>query len=240
MIAPKFRPSDEASPFLRRPYGAYTKAQLDCICELYDSRPQSLLDPMCGTGWSLPHLLNRDHDVTGIDINPPAAAFAELRSPELSLQTTRIEESLEKVLRACPSGEAPSPSSYESGWLPASVQRWLQSYGSAVRRSTRVEKSFGHHLERVLLFLPMLAARALSTYSTSDNVTWMKPGGMRRLVDPADEIRKAFASWASYISQQYPHPTAGRLTIVAADFCSIPVRQQFGRCLLLSTLCEST
>jgi len=215
------------SPFFGRPYGSYTPEQFKRISALFHGRSRTLLEPMCGTGWCLPHLLRDGHNITCIEVNPTAAAFAALRSPYLHERLDIVESTLDRVLSSCPPFELHSVIEYESGWLPTPVQVWLRHYGAEVREFVNSSQSIDSEVTKCLLFLPILSARRLGTFSSSDNVTWAKPGGMIAPVDIAEENRSAFRMWSDYIESIYGNCRNGTLTVISEDFFTVPIRKTF-------------
>ncbi len=217
------------SPFFGRAYGAYTRHQADYIRNLYRGHSLKIIDPMAGGGWYLPMLTAMGHRVTAVEVNPVAAALVDLRSPLLLAQVPRIADRLDRVLRKCPTLAPLTNPAYEARWLPESVSRWLQEYGRIVRQveGPGSRSPTAADTTKVLSYLPLLAARRFATFSQSDNVAWVKPGGLQNCGDPRALIRTVFVEWRSYIEGTYDVTKAGSLVSIVADICRFHTRERF-------------
>jgi len=210
-------------------YGAYTPNQANYIRDLYSGRPRKIIDPMAGAGWYLPMLVALGHRVTALDVNPVATALTDLRRPTLLGQIPRIADHLERVLRKCPRIVATASSGYEASWLPVLVATWLRAYGDSVRQVERLgsQSLKAAETSKVLSYLPLLAARRFATFSQTDNVTWVKPGGLHNGSDPRELLRAVFNEWQGYIEGTYDLVRAGSLVSSTVDLCRARTRERF-------------
>ena len=219
------------SPFFRRVYGSYTTEQATRILSLYRAAPPflRLLDPFCGLGSLLPTLVTRGHSVDAIDVNPVAIAFVELKRPEYLRVSQQAVAVLEVVLKHLPSTISSSSVRFEQGWLTDDIADWLRRYSQLVKRHTPAGGLRDEHeaIVRALTRLPLLTARDLTTYSSSDNASWLKAGGLRRTIDVRASISTAAHAWVAYLKNAYPQDPIGTLTVSVGDARSLAAEAEY-------------
>ena len=202
-----------ASPFFGRAYGSYTAAQRAVILETFQPTlvERTLFDPFCGIGSILPSLLCAGYDVVASDINPVATAFVELRRPAHLRSLAEIRSSLVDVLERLPHLGL-SSRSYEEKWLPSVTAQWLSEYRDRVG-----DTAISPNAQTVLLLLPLLVARRLTAYTSSDNAAWIRPGGLSSSEEPTDLLREAFLQWSTYLCETYRTSRVGDLKVFTHD-----------------------
>jgi hypothetical protein len=219
------------SSFFRRVYGSYTTGQATRILSLYPAPPPvlRLLDPFCGLGSLLPTLVARGHSVDAIDVNPVAVAFVDLRRPEYLRVAQQAVAVLAVVLKHLPSTISSSSARFEQGWLTDDVADWLGRYSQLVKRHTPAGGLRDDHeaVVRALTRLPLLAARDLTTYSSSDNASWLKAGGLQRTIEVRESLSVAAHAWIAYLKDAYPQDRIGTLTVSVGDARSLTAESEY-------------
>jgi len=198
------------SPFFNRSYGGFTHGQRQFFAHLCPPGTKArILDPMAGQAFSLADWAHRGSEVGVADINPGPLALAVLRDPRIVGEWKGLLSRLLTLLRS----DVGSPIATEGPlvvdtWLSPHVERQVREYGDRI--GIRDEKSLRRALERedpfprFALAILVLAARRISCFRGSDNLTWLKPGGLVRETDIRASIVAEIPHWRSW---------AGRLVI---------------------------
>lgn len=198
------------SPFFARNYGGFTKEQeafyLDHIEE---PRKKVILDPMGGQGYLLSALASRGAEIWLGDINPAPLHLAMLRDPRMVLRNAELAASFKKwFARFGRSKKVAVRTEYFDDWIVPSIREGLDRFVSELELKSNVtpfsyDKSFwSAPLNiRFAACLPILAARSLSCFRASDNITWLKKGGLVREANVYDPIMRALDFWCRYAKE---------------------------------------
>src|SRR5262249_14463975 len=135
------------------------------------------------------------------DINPAPLLLACLRSPQLIRHRSEIEAYVADLIRSVTKKERPR-TEFTRAWLPDDVRDQLGEYFRRVEAIFDAFR-FGEPLTDIdpvklgALAIPVLAARGIVCYRSSDNAAWLKPGGLYQ-GDLAGALRRALQSWRTY------------------------------------------
>jgi hypothetical protein len=220
------------SPFFSKAYGAFSAPQLTYIGNAVAShRCRAILDPMGGQASPLAGLVLSGADLHVSDINPAALLLATLRDPRLALDRTRLAKLARRVISGIRDHMHPkSAEQYSPGWLPQSIHLELAEYARSCDLSASA--LWGHStpdaLEaRFLGALPVLAARSIATFTLSDNITWLRPGGLVREAHVRGPLLQALQQWLSWCDREWAvdrpraseHQHYGSLAVYKGDAC---------------------
>jgi len=191
------------SPFYSRAYGGYTGDQERFYLEHLRGNQPTVLDPMAGQGFLLANLAYRGFRVWVGDINPALCLLATLRSPKMVQNREKlvnwVADGLGKV--AVPSARE-FKLEYVDYWVPTGIKAQLQSYREAFDLAVDpfTTSAFWRMplRKRFAAALPLLAARDITCFRSSDNLTWIKPGGLQREFQIVNPIKRALAAWLKY------------------------------------------
>ncbi|MBI1894163.1 MAG: hypothetical protein HYS14_08650 [Candidatus Rokubacteria bacterium] len=113
--------------------------------------------------------------------------------------------------------------------MTAEIAEWLREYREAVLRvtGTRSEDLTEGSVARALAFLPLLAARELTTFSASDNASWVKAGGLVRPTDPKVALKRIATAWAGYLETTYTGNVRGTLTAACQDARTLKADEEY-------------
>ncbi len=192
------------SPFFSRAYGGYTAGQEQFYrAHLGNPRGKKILDPMSGQGFLLANLAFQGATVWLGDINPTMCLMASLRSPEMVQHRERLSNWFDEELKRISFGTKSIRSEYVDDWLPENIKIELQHYRSAFDLSGdpfRSERGFFQMplRKRFAAAIPLLAAREIACFRSSDNHTWIKPGGLQREHHVKEPLRRAVTSWFEF------------------------------------------
>lgn len=165
----------------------------------------TILDPMAGQGFFLSRAAPKDSRVWLGDINPGPLLLASLRDPALIRKSTALYTWYSDRLKLCRLSNRSFQAEYCDEWVPQALKNDLLEY-STVFRLNRL----GNPLElnaklwqapartRFAAALVALAARDLACYTGSDNVTWLKRGGLQRHGSIREPLRNAMNRWLEY------------------------------------------
>jgi len=194
------------SPFFARTYGGFTQEQesfyLRHIGEVNGKR---FLDPMAGQGYNLSALAWRGSEVWLGDIDPAPLHLAMLRDPELVMRSREVITRFRKWFSPFKRRRFDRISEYCDEWISAPIRDDLDRYVARLglsRNSTPFMYTNDYWRApieiRFAASLPILAARSLSCFRGSDNLTWLKKGGLVREVSIYDAMMSALDSWSRY------------------------------------------
>ncbi|MCA9139599.1 MAG: hypothetical protein KDB00_22655 [Planctomycetales bacterium] len=197
-------------PFYSRAYGGYTNSQEDFIREMLGQvSGKSILDPMAGQGYALSQLSWEGANVTLGDLNPATLAMASLRDPSVIRKRRTLTRWLQEVIaRLSSKRRRKPPSRIVEGWIDPSIATDLHDYASMIgiglfsnpfdSNSTFWSDDLN---ARFGAAIAILAARDIACFRTSDNVTWLKPGGVARSYRIVKPLEKSLAKWNEYAEQ---------------------------------------
>lgn len=226
------------SPFYSRAYGGYTAGQEGFYREHIGSvAGKIVLDPMGGQGFLLADLAYEGANLWLGDINPALSLMASLRSPDMVKNAAKLTSWFVSNLARLktPSSGAVHPE-YVDEWIPKNIKAQLQSYRE-IFELDRSPFDQSHRFwdnslrKRFAAALPLLAARELACFRSSDNYTWIKPGGLQREVQVVDPIMRALAVWLKFAEEksrklkddhQQGALTSQRMNAATGDFGSTP------------------
>lgn len=194
------------SPFFRRAHGGFSTAQLRFCDELDLGRGRRrILDPMSGQGHVLGNLAWLGYDVTLCDINPAVLALGFLRAPQLASTLHEVTGFAKSCIRAIRTRRrVPPRAQVVDGWFSREIGLDLARLAGVLQ--LRTQDSVGGHRglwndERasVVVGLAVLAARRFVSFGTTDNVTWLRPGGLVQGVSLAQAMEEALAAWTEFV-----------------------------------------
>jgi DNA modification methylase len=223
-------------PFRSRAYGGYTAEQERFYLDHIPYDAATILDPMAGQGFLLANLAYRGRNVWLGDINPALCMLSSLRSPQMAKKREAlvawIIDNLHKV--SLPSSRS-ARLDYVDEWIPENIKAQLQSYRQVfgLLQSPFASDAFWHSpiKQRFAAAIPLLAARDIACFRSSDNLTWIKPGGLQREVQIVEPIKRALKEWLTFaeskIDEYRPNEPFGelftqRMNASAGDFGSSP------------------
>jgi hypothetical protein len=163
---------------------------------------------MGGQGFLLADLAFRGANVWLGDINPALCLLATLRSPAAINKRAMLFDRIEEKLKALKATRRPATgASFVDDWIPKNIAVELQSYRDLFAFSHDPFK-FGGPFWKLPLHmkfaaaLPILAAREIACFRSSDNQTWIKPGGLQREHHIAEPLRRALAAWLDFANER--------------------------------------
>lgn len=224
------------SPFGSRAYGGYTAEQERFYLDHIPVDAASILDPMAGQGFLLANLAYRGANVWLGDINPALCLLSSLRSPQMAKKREALVgwviDNLHKV--SLPNSRT-LQLEYVDEWVPKNIKAQLQSYRQVfgLFESPFTSSTFWRSSikRRFAAALPLLAAREIACFRSSDNLTWIKPGGLQREIKIVDPIKRALTEWLRFaenkIDEYRPQEPFGelftqRMNASAGEFGSSP------------------
>jgi len=204
-----------AAPFSSRAYAGFSRAQARFISLVVpDKRGLSIVDPMCGQALLAATWAHEGAKVLVSDINPGPLALAALRSPSMIEQRQGLGAQLRDVIKRLSRdaktkqlvSEALAQGVTEStDWLPETTKNQLRRFGLRLglqhQGDLRVAFARNDQLQRFAIGICALAARRLSTFRLSDNVTWLRPGGLARPEAVADHLMVSLGEWEQWARQ---------------------------------------
>jgi hypothetical protein len=181
---------------------------------------------MAGQGTFLAQLAHEGHDVCLEDINPGPLLLAALRDPDLLERALELRSAILDILPRRPLPMAPSD--FCSTWLSPQTLRELTKFGQALGLAgfsmiLTGKSSFWEApaVTRLGASLAVLAARQISCFRRSDNVTWLKEGGLTPKQSFYKAIREALDLWSAYADGRRPvlsnQRRTGNLRLTWAD-----------------------
>ncbi len=207
------------SPFYSRNYGGLSDSQIAFLEPYVAKATGPILDPMAGQAHFLCQLTARGHDIRIADLNPGPLMLATLRDPRIVKEAKRLVDWLLPILkRFRPKGIA-DRLAYCDEWLPDAIQQQLLQYVQTVGldeiglplESAHFWKASVRH--RFAAAIPLLAAREIVCYTASDNLTWLKKGGLQRTFNVYPAIIRALDAWyKTYVPTQIA-AGQGRLSV---------------------------
>lgn len=224
------------SPFFSRAYGGYTKKQI-AFYEAAIPNPlgKRILDPMSGQAFALSSLAMKGADLTLIDVNPAPLLLAGLRDPEVIQDKCELLAWFRNVVEKVMKKRRKKPASLRvDDWLSHEIKLDINEFarqaeiGLFPQVLTDEFWNSKDHSTRFAVGMLVLAARRFVCYSSSDNLTWFKPGGMLRQVRLGPSLRRAADDWEEWANAlELTHP--GRIVIHSQSIESngVPGRKKF-------------
>ena len=209
-----------AGPFWKRVYGSYSSTQVKRASEVLSGLSRPVLDPMCGSAGQLPAIITQGLSVVGWELNPAVCALARLRVPV----ATGVRQTVRRLLRSVLSRRRwrlrAEPGVFVDGWLSNASAELLREFRSRVRLVCGDRDESNRRPSEILCAMPILAARSIALHSESDNISWLKPGGIQREVDLREVLRASLEAWIDWQARRFdsvPVTSAGRLDVSVAD-----------------------
>jgi hypothetical protein len=207
---PRVSLSDRASqihsitPFYSRNYGGFTKEQWAFFRKHAGSlKNKIVLDPMAGQAYYLSQLALEGASVHAGDINPATVLLATLRDPRIIVQAEGLTKWMVNRLDALKRlSSADKLHHYCDDWIAPGIRQQLNKYASAFgldqtwplisAKSTFWDSPIK---QRFAAAIPILAARELTCFRSSDNFTWLKKGGLLREQSVHGALLRALNRW---------------------------------------------
>lgn len=225
------------SPFFSRAYGGYTAGQQQFyLTHLGKLSGKTILDPMSGQGFLLANLAFEGATVWLGDINPTMCLMSSLRSPEMVQNRERLSNWFDEQLGRGSFSRKSRGAEYVDDWLPDNIKAELRQYRELFDLSGdpfRERETFSRMplRKRFAAAIPLLAAREIACFRSSDNQTWIKPGGLQREPHITAPMKRAVASWLAFAAANADHYREGgqpgqlltmRMDAAAGDFATSP------------------
>jgi hypothetical protein len=217
---PSLRGGDRpSSPFFSRSYGGFTEAQATFLHEISPPYPGlKMLDPMAGQGYTVATWAHRGAEVSVADLNPAPLLLSVLRDPSVIGSRQQLIRRVREVLDSSVGSRKPeSGTEVSESWLPPDVSAQIVRLGSAVgiTKPKDIEDALREEdvVRRFLLAGLVLAARRLTCFRPSDNLTWLKPGGLVRTWNAAAAVSQELSHWSGWAdgAERLIAPREGRL-----------------------------
>jgi DNA modification methylase len=191
------------SPFYSRAYGGYTAQQERFCLDHVPFSGATILDPMAGHGILLANLAYKGAHVWLGDINPALCLLSSLRSPKMLRSreglAAWVSDNLDKITGPTLRG---SRLDYADEWIPENIKTQLHLYREVFDLSAnpfRESDFWSMSLKKQFAAaLPILAARDIACFRSSDNLTWMKPGGLQRELNIREPLKRALTGWLKF------------------------------------------
>lgn len=201
--------SDPTSPFFSRAYGGFTKHQEEFFrCLLGNPHGKTILDPMAGQAFALSALATDGASVWVGDIDPAPLLLAFLRDPAIMSRAPDYNEWFRSVITTVARRRRPrrKAAKFCDGWVSPEIGRDLSDLAELLglgmfSNPFNPKSDFWTADDDRLRFaaaITVLAARDLACFRATDNLTWLKPGGLSRHSRAIEPLRGALRSWMSY------------------------------------------
>src|ERR1022692_2600405 len=171
-----------AMPFFSRAYGGFTNAQESFFLDVLGSvKGKIVLDPMAGQAFSLSTLAHQGATVWLGDLDPAPLLLAHLRDPRVMRDAPQYTESLLEVIERLPRHrkKQTAPNRFVDSWVSPEIARGLGEYASMIglglfANPYSPESAFwtGDEFTRFATAIAVLAARDLTCYRPTGNLTW--------------------------------------------------------------------
>jgi len=195
------------APLYKRSYGGFTKAhEVFYLQHAGNLAGKIILDPMGGTGHALSKLAFKEGIVWLGDINPALVLLASLRDPQIIKRASELETWFRDWIKPLkPALNDESQLEYIEDWIAPSIRYDLRTYvdmlgiGQLSNPFLYESGFWTAPIEaRFAACLPILAARELTCFRGSDNVTWLKRGGLVREKHIYEPVMRALKQWRYY------------------------------------------
>jgi hypothetical protein len=225
-----------SAPFYSRAYGGYTRDQLAfALSHTGSLRHRVVLDPMAGQGFYLSRLAWDAATIYLGDLNPATLLLASLRDPTILTQAQELAGWLSGRLAKLQISPPAEALTYSEDWLSLPIRRQLDQYRALFRLDSLGDPTSPYeplwHCDgrsRLAAALPILAARQLAAFTPTDNITWLRNGGLQRIHDIRPVLHAALATWTLYAKTQASLASSHRLQPAALAVRPMnPVLDQF-------------
>jgi len=213
------------SPYYSRNYGGLSQAQINFLAPYILRVHGPILDPMGGQAHYLSQLAHCGRDVHIRDLNPGPLTLALLRDPRLidaaDTLTTWLAGELAQLIAVRPTSKK---ARYSEEWVPDTVREQLQEYVGTLGLNRLGDPSVpgrfwrGNLRQRLAAALPVLCAREIACYTASDNLTWLKKGGLQTVFDIYPVLLGGLTEWnRQWVLTRSKARPRGRLTVECVD-----------------------
>lgn len=199
-------PLRERSPFFSRTYGGFTPAQKEFVKSLVPCPAKvCILDPMSGQADFLARYAWKGSRVLLGDLNAAVLCLARLRQPSLIKNGLKLADDLEfdlKRLRQSPVSR--KPLFFHPDWLADQMRADLKEYADLFNLRSLGNPFAGSAFwacgekSALAIGIALIAARDITSYRSSDNVTWLKQGGLQRVTSLAEPFARSLVAWRRY------------------------------------------
>ena len=228
------------SPFYSRTYGGYTRQQIEFIKDVVGCvKGKTILDPMAGQAFVISTWPFEGANVWIGDIDPSMLFLASMRKPSIIANRHDFADSLKKKLtkvnrkkRNCNSLR------YFDSWIASSIAKDLSDLASLMEIGLFAnpydyspEFWDDNDLTIFEIGIVLLAARELTCYRTTDNRTWLRPGGRMKEIRIRPAILRALEKWLAFaegVAEDHADNlrpgrfNAQRMNAAAGEFSSAP------------------
>lgn len=214
------------TPFFSRTYGGYTRGQEEFIASgVTKPSATTILDPMAGQGVTLAKFASAGAKVYLGDRNPAALLLANLRDPRLAEQHAALADWLNSVIdRLASKRRRATATKVVEGWIAPNIATALQDYAKycgigMFSNPFEIGSDFWHldTKARFAAAIAVLAARDIASFRTTDNLTWLKPGGFARQVGIEVSLRSALEKWCDFAIRNANVKSPGMLSVELMD-----------------------
>lgn len=220
------------SPFFSRNYGGYSESQLTFIRTQLPSVCERVADPMAGQAFLLSRLAMDGTALLLFDHNPGPLLLAALRDPRLIRRRVQLRaELMHQISRRRGLWHTPT-SDYSDAWLPdwsrSSLCEYAKVTGLAHYRDKGTSAAYWNDPNALFYSgIALLAARLITTYRGSDNLSWLKPGGFREPTPFAQIVQNCCEEWFAFAegaaqSARHPKSISCRISDIVA--AGLPLR----------------
>lgn len=221
----------EASPFFSRNYGGYSNAQLGFIRDhLPESECPRIADPMAGQAYLLSQLALEGAALFLYDYNPALLLLAALRDPRLIRRRIQLRAALRNAVSRTKALWNVATDDYSEQWLPEWSRKALASYARATElvryRGRGLSVDYWRDLDALFYGgIALIAARLITTFRGSDNLSWLKPGGFRQPTAFGEILEACCEEWFAFAETAAQTTTvSGRITARVSDILSHGLR----------------
>jgi hypothetical protein len=209
----------DETPFFSRNYGGFSKEQWAFFKAHAGSlEGKKILDPMAGQAFYLSQLAWEGSSVSIGDINPAPLLLALLRDPEVIVKAESLTKwFMARFSRLKYSKSDTGVNRYCDEWIAPNIKdqiaKYVEIFGLEHFQLNSENREFWN-LPVKLRFasaLPVLAARQLTCFRSSDNFTWLKRGGLQREQSIQSAILRALEGWGAYARDQSAGGKAGHI-----------------------------
>jgi hypothetical protein len=205
-------------PFYQRAYAGFTPRQQAFYEDLLEPETD-VLDPLGGQAFALARAAHQGRRVTIGDVNMAPLLLALLRDPERCRRGAALAARQRVLLEELPDAPSDARMEYCQDWLHPSVAdnlvRLAELLELPVDAARTVALADLREDQQMGLAMAVFAARDITCYRGTDNVTWTKPGGLARHLGIKESLLQALAEWEEFAGEQTERD--GHLDVVQMD-----------------------
>lgn len=199
-------------PFFHRNYGGFTSSQKAFFEEILNPlENKKILDPMAGQGFYLSEYCFFNNSIELGDLNPAPILLASLRNPEFIKNKDIIFDVLQNELLKISIVDQREEweHRYVDNWLADPIiddlQKYMHHFNMSAHKNSLANREFWDFdvITKFTFLLPILAARYFVNFHSSDNKTWLKPGGLLHYTSLKMPLFNALKDWKLYANEKY-------------------------------------